>query len=172
MNRNENAPAFTRNRSAKQNYPRNYSLNPLNTVLERVENPRISGDGWRADCPTGHRSRSSLMISQGDDGRALLYCHAGCTFDEIVTGLGIQKQDLFARQDPVNMTPQQRWEYRDKVRQSAWKTALELLPLEILIVQIASVELIKGGSLAEADHQRLELAGERITSAKAVLCER
>ena len=151
---NENAPAA--NRGAKQNYPRNYSLNPLNTVLERVENPRISGDGWRADCPNGHRSRSTLIISEGDDGRALLYCHAGCTLDEIVTGLGIQKQDLFARQDPVNMTPQQRRQYRDKVRQSGWKTALELLPLEILIVQITSVDLLSGKPLDEANHIRLE----------------
>jgi len=83
-----------------------------------------------------------------------------------------QKQDLFARKDPVNMTPQQRREYRDKVRQSAWKTALELLPLEILIVQTASVDLLRGKPLNAADHLRLERAVKLITNAKVVLCER
>jgi len=170
MNRNENAPAV--NRGANLNNQRNYSLNPVNIVLERVENIRVSGNFYRADCPTGHRSRSTLMISEGDDGRALLWCHAGCTFDEIVTGLGLQKQDLFARQDPANMTPQQRQEYRDKVRQSGWKTALALLTLETRIVEIASVQLLKGSPLNVPDHLRLELAGERIRSAKAVLCGR
>ncbi len=170
MNRNDNAPAA--NQGANHNNQRNYSLNPVNTVLERVENIRVSGNGYRANCPTGHRSRSTLMISEGDDGRALLWCHAGCTLDEIVIGLGLLKQYLFARQDPVNMTPQQRREYRDKVRQSAWKTALELLPLEILIVQIASVNLLRGKPLNEADHLRLERAAKLITNAKVVLCER
>ena len=170
MNRHENAPAT--NRDAKQNIQRNYSLNPVNTVLERVENIRVSGNGYRADCPTGHRSRSTLMISEGDDGRALLYCHAHCSKDEIRIGLGLEWQDLFVRQDPVNMTPQQRREYRDKVRQSGWKTALELLPLEILIVQIASVDLLRGKPLNEADHLRLERAVKLISNAKAVLCDR
>lgn len=168
---NENAPAFTRNRGVNrnQNYQRNYSLNPLNTVLERLDNPRPSGNNWRAACPTGHRSKFALAISEGDDGRALVYCHAGCSVDEIVSGLGLQKQDLFAQQDPVNMTPQQRREYRDKVRQSGWRTALEVLPLEINVLQIAAVQLLKGQPLNEADHLRLELAGERIRSAWAVL---
>jgi hypothetical protein len=170
MNRNENAP--TANRGANYNNQRNYSPNPLNTILGRVENLRISGEGYRANCPTGHRSKSTLVIYEGDDGRALVYCHAGCSVDEIVSGLGLQRQDLFARQDPVNMTPQQRREYCDKVRQSAWKAALELLPLETSIAEIAAVHLSKGEPLNERDHLRLELAGKRITSAKAVLCGR
>jgi hypothetical protein len=170
MNRYEKAP--TVNRGANQNTQhRNYSLNPVNTVLERFDNPRISGSGWRVDCPTGHRSRGTLSVTEGDDGRALLFCHAGCTIDEILAGLGLQKQDLYIRQDPVNATPQQKREWREKVRQSGWKIALELLPLEILIVQCAAVQLTTGKPLNLADHKRLELASKRISSARQVLCE-
>ena len=43
-------------------------FNPLNRILERCENIRPSGDGYRADCPNGHRSKSTLSVSEGDYG--------------------------------------------------------------------------------------------------------
>jgi hypothetical protein len=142
----------------------------LEYTLERFDNPRISGSGWRVDCPTGHRSRGTLSVTEGDDGRALLYCHAGCTLDEILAGLGLQKQDLYIRQDPVNATSQQKREWRDKAKQSAWKAALELLPLEIAVIECAAVQLSKGKPLNLADHKRLELAAKLVNSTMAVLC--
>ena len=173
MNRNQNAPTRGRSRGANQNTRHiNYSLNPLNTVLAAGENVRHAGNGYRLDCGNGHRSRGTLAIEEADNGDVLIFCHSGCSQLEAVHGLGLELHDLFARQDPATMTPQQRREHREKMRQSGWKTALELLPLEILIVQAASVDLLQGKALSEADHLRLELASKRISSAKAVLCGR
>jgi hypothetical protein len=171
LNANGGAPTHAKGRGAEKNTQhRNYSLDPLNTVLERVENLRISGDGWRGDCPNGHRSRGSLSILQRDDGTPWIECWSGCDKDQILQGLGLEWKDLFWRKDYHRMTPQEKREIRDKARQAGWKTVLEILPLETLIVQIASVDLLQGKPLSEADHLRLELAVKRISSARAVLC--
>ena len=54
-----------------------------------------SGSGWTAKCP-GHQDRKpSLSISEGNDGRALLHCHAGCPTDEVLAAAGLTKKDLF-----------------------------------------------------------------------------
>ncbi len=171
MNRNRNAPTRGWSRGANQNTRHtNYSLNPLNTVLAACENVRHAGDVYRGDCGNEHRSSGSLAISEADDGSVLVFCHSGCSQLEAVHGLGMELADLFPRQDPATMAPQQRREYREKARQSGLITALELLPMEISIVACANVQLKKGIPLNDTDTLRLELADKRISSARAVLC--
>lgn len=173
MNRNENAGPRGRRSGAnglQQNLQRNYSLDPMNAVLAACENVRPAGKGYRADCPNGHRSRGSLSILRRDDGTPWIECWSGCDKEQILQGLSLEWKDLFWRQDYHRMTPQEKREIREKVKQSGWKTALELLPLEILIVQMASVDLLREKPLNEADHLRLEQAVKLISSAKAVLC--
>ena len=55
----------------------------LTALRERECNPRPSGNGWSAKCPAHEDRRASLSLSAGDDGRALVKCHADCTVDEI-----------------------------------------------------------------------------------------
>jgi hypothetical protein len=149
---------------------RNFNLDPVNTVLERVENVRVSGNGYRGDCPNGHRSRGNLSIIRRDDGTPWITCFAGCETEDVLHTLGLEWKDLFWRQDYHRMTPQEKREIRGKARQSGWKTALELLPLEIAVVECTAVKLAKGQALNESDMARLILAGERIRSVWAVLC--
>lgn len=40
-------------------------------------------------------SRPSLSVAEGDEGRALLYCHVGCDTQDIVAALGLEMSDLF-----------------------------------------------------------------------------
>ena len=70
------------------------------------------------------------------------------------------------------MTAEEKARLRKLVRQSQWKAALDFLPLEIAVVEIAAVQVRKGETLKIGDHLRLELAGKRLTSARAVLCDR
>jgi len=54
-----------------------------------------SGPGCLARCPS-HADRSpSLSISEGDDGRILLHCWAGCRTADVVAALGLGFADLF-----------------------------------------------------------------------------
>lgn len=50
---------------------------------------------WSARCPAHNDRSPSLSITEGRDGRVLLFCHAGCDIDEIAEALGIEIRDLF-----------------------------------------------------------------------------
>ena len=102
--------------------------------------------------------------------RNSLYLFSGCSALEVVHGLGLELADLYDQ--PIGIKPQFAKRSPAEIKEYRLKAAFEYLPMEVLIVQLASVDLLSGKPLDEADHLRLELAVERITSAKAVLCER
>lgn len=54
-----------------------------------------TGAGWSACCPAHDDRRASLSIGAGDDGRTLVYCHAGCDVGSIVKALGLEAGELF-----------------------------------------------------------------------------
>jgi putative DNA primase/helicase len=68
---------------------------PVERVLSKLPTAKsVAGGGWVAKCP-GHRDRApSLKIDEGSDGRALLRCHAGCTTEQIVSGMLLTMRDL------------------------------------------------------------------------------
>lgn len=73
---------------------------------------------WKARCPA-HSDRSpSLSIREGNDGRVLVLCRAGCTLDSILAALRLGKRDLFAGPPP---SPEQQAALRvaQEARQSA-----------------------------------------------------
>jgi hypothetical protein len=67
----------------------------IETIIGQLEKVRKSGKGYIACCPAHNDRRPSLSISEGDDGRILLYCFAGCTVQNICKALGIEVKDLF-----------------------------------------------------------------------------
>lgn len=55
---------------------------------------RRCGNGYIDICPA-HQDRSpSLSISEGEDGKILLHCFAGCSFDEILGSAGLANQNV------------------------------------------------------------------------------
>ena len=67
-------------------------MNPLDdalTALERVTgyHPVKSGDGYKARCPCHEDRNPSLSVKM--NGRLLLHCFAGCSYDRIVAALGL-----------------------------------------------------------------------------------
>jgi len=64
-------------------------------ILARLQSVQRRGSKWTARCPV-HPDRSpSLCIRQGEEGRVLLYCFAGCTVEAICAALGLTMRDLF-----------------------------------------------------------------------------
>jgi hypothetical protein len=53
-----------------------------------------------ARCPAHDDKNPSLAIAEGDDGRALLTCHAGCATAAVVEALGLTMADLFPLRPP------------------------------------------------------------------------
>jgi hypothetical protein len=72
---------------------------PVELVLAQLPGAKPHGKGWRAHCPAHDDHDPSLDLDEGDDGRALLKCHAGCTQEAIVKALGLTMADLYARRN-------------------------------------------------------------------------
>ena len=72
---------------------------PLRRVLERLPKARRSGDGWVARCPAHEDQHASLSVGVGRDGRAILYCHAGCNLESIVSAMQLAVAELFPPRD-------------------------------------------------------------------------
>jgi hypothetical protein len=68
-------------------------------ILSRLKNVRNINNGWKASCPAHDDRQPSLSVSIGNDGRILLYCHAGCSIEEIVSALGLEMRDLFPEKE-------------------------------------------------------------------------
>jgi putative DNA primase/helicase len=58
-------------------------------TLHQLKGLRRSGSGWVALCPAHDDSRHSLSVAEGEGGRSLLFCHAGCTYEAIRSALGM-----------------------------------------------------------------------------------
>jgi len=67
---------------------------PMELVLSKLSDAKPNGQGWQARCPAHDDQNPSLSIAEGDDGRALLKCHAGCATEAVVAALGISMADL------------------------------------------------------------------------------
>ncbi len=71
----------------------------LSALADRNCDPKRNGKGWSARCPAHEDRRPSLSVSEGDDGRALVNCHAGCTVDAICGAVGLRVADLMPTAD-------------------------------------------------------------------------
>lgn len=72
---------------------------PTQKVLEALyrhhgEHAKQVGKGWSARCPAHEDRRPSLSVAEGDDGRALVRCHVGCSVEAICEALGLTVADL------------------------------------------------------------------------------
>lgn len=84
----------------------------LLALRELGHEAKRSGVGWTCRCPAHDDRSPSLSINTGDDGRALINCHAGCQTEMIVGTLGLTMRDLMPEGDrargnghPTRATP-------------------------------------------------------------------
>jgi putative DNA primase/helicase len=70
---------------------------PVQRVLSRLKNVAAISGGWTARCPAHADRVNSLSIAEGSDGRALIFCHAGCAFEDVVAALGITVRSMFVQ---------------------------------------------------------------------------
>jgi len=74
--------------------PRADKLN-LSDVKRLLQKTKDTRTGFIALCPAHDDRKQSLSVSTGDDGRVLLFCHSGCSFESVVDALQIEAGQLF-----------------------------------------------------------------------------
>lgn len=74
----------------------------IESLLRHFKGLTQNGHGWMAKCPAHDDANPSLSIGDGDGGRILLHCFAGCNLDEILNAAGLKVTDLFPEQGASN----------------------------------------------------------------------
>lgn len=71
-------------------------MRPFEQVAGRLEHVQRSGSGSLvARCPAHNDKHPSLSVKEGQDGRVLLFCHAGCDVRSVVAAMRLTMADLF-----------------------------------------------------------------------------
>ena len=71
-------------------YPRHsqaYPSYPSAQEIAEALGGRRSGDGWICHCPAHDDKNPSLAVKDGNNGKPILYCFAGCEYSAIVEAL-------------------------------------------------------------------------------------
>lgn len=142
----------------------NSTDSPAAKLLPLLEGARQTGPGrWVAKCPAHDDRRPSLSLREGNDGRLLVHCWAGCHAAEIVAAVGLTLADLFER--PItHHAPAERRPWRD-----AGLEVLRALADEVAVVFVMAALLAGGLELTDADRERLTLAAERVNGALVLI---
>jgi DNA-binding MarR family transcriptional regulator len=94
-------------------------MKPIEKVLERLEGIERRNGGFMALCPSHDDHTPSLSISEGDGGKVLVRCFAGCETGEVLDALGLSMHDLFESGERnngsrnVSSKPSAIWQVKD-----------------------------------------------------------
>lgn len=147
----------------------NLTADPFERLLDRLDGVQRYGKGCRARCPACGGESRKLSLTQGDDGRVLLHCFAGCEPQSVLVAVGLSVNDLFVQRIEADMSPAQRLELREAARQAQWRAALDVLQIELGVVHIAARQIAAGAPLTADDLHRVGMACDRIRGAREVL---
>jgi len=92
---------------------------PIDKILAVAQNAKqIRTNEWMVQCPCHQDNKASLHITEAEDGRILLKCHAGCDNRDIVKAWGLEMKNLFTDRDKDVSNKQERlidvtYDYKD-----------------------------------------------------------
>lgn len=72
-------------------------MKPIEIVLSKLPTAKKKRNGYEAQCPAHEDERASLSVREGDDGRVLMKCHAGCETEAICKAVNLRMCDLFPK---------------------------------------------------------------------------
>lgn len=82
-------------------------------ILSRFRVVKRYGDKAQCKCPAHDDNHASLTVTKGKNS-ALLHCHAGCEFEDILQAVNLKKSDLFYDERPPGRNWRTYVEYREK----------------------------------------------------------
>lgn len=65
----------------------------VEAFLARLSGVRRNGSGWRGLCPA-HPDRNPSLAIHVRCGKILIFCHAGCSLEAVLTALGMEAHEL------------------------------------------------------------------------------
>ena len=128
----------------------------IEDILSRLSKVKRSGKGnWLACCPAHEDKSPSMTLHAADDGRILVRCWAGCSFEEIVGAVGLGWEPWFPPKTEQDRVAAVR-------RPFPAGDVLEALAFESLVVATLASDMRQLKHIAEPEYDRLLVALERI----------
>lgn len=124
-------------------------------ILPRLEKVRqTTATNWIACCPVHGDRNPSMTIHENRDGRILVRCFAGCSFEEIANAVGLGWDPWFP--------PKQEGDFKPAVRRPfPAADVLEALAFECIVVAVHAADMANGVPLTPKEKERLWVAFDR-----------
>lgn len=132
----------------------------IDSILPHLDKVKRSGKGYQARCPAHDDNGPSLSLLEGDDGRVLLHCHAGCSTQAVVAALGISMKDLFPQSDKPRRPPPAPGVSRRELQAAT--------DFERSILFILKCDVRRGRPIGQTDMRRGQVARQRLALARGL----
>ena len=137
----------------------------IDILFSRLHGVRQTGAGrYLARCPAHDDRSPSLSIRDGDDGRVLIHCFAGCETEDILTSIGMTFSDIMPERVGAEHS------YKPVRNRILPREALEALDHEALVVAVIASDIQERRDIDESTWTRLALAANRINITRNVCC--
>lgn len=129
----------------------------IGNILQHLEKVKKTSKGYQARCPAHDDGGPSLSLREGDDGRVLMHCFAGCSTAAVVAAIGLQLSDLFPPSNTPRRPPPAPGVSRRELHAAA--------EFERSIVFLLQCDARRGRPISQSDMRRGQLARQRIKMA-------
>jgi hypothetical protein len=133
-------------------------MTQVEQLLSRLARVKGRNGSWTACCPAHDDKGPSLAVKEGEDGRILMHCFAGCNVSDVLGALGMDMNDLFPPKTFDGIRP--------AIKPAFFASDLmRIIHFESLVVQIVAFDIAKGKPVNEETRERMLTAYERIDEA-------
>ena len=131
-------------------------------LLELLQGVKETAPGrYIARCPAHDDRSPSLAIKDGDDGRVLIHCFAGCEPQSVLDAIGLTFSDIM----PERLAEHSYKPVRNRINP---RDALATLDHESLVVAIIGADFLEHKEIDEDTWDRLGAAVQRINTTRAM----
>jgi hypothetical protein len=135
--------------------------NPIDMVLGRLDGVTKAGKNYKALCPAHGDKTPSLSLKEGDDGRVLIHCFAGCLIEDVVAAMGLSMSDLFSSNHGGRHGP--------RIPGVSVRDLKQATEFERQILFIVTADKRSGKTISQPDLERTKIALDRIEKARHIL---
>lgn len=130
----------------------------IDILLSRLDGVKETGHGkYVARCPAHDDRSPSLAIKDGDDGRILIHCFAGCEAEDVLSAIGLRFSDVMPERIGSEHS------YKPMRQRFDARQVLVGVSHEIMVVCLIADRM--AGSADEHDQARLILTAGRLNNA-------
>ena len=130
----------------------------IDNILQLLGKVKKSGKGYQACCPAHEDRGPSLSLREGDDGRVLLHCFAGCSAGAVMAAIGLTMADLF----PASDKPRRHSHHVTGVSRRELQAAAEF---ERVVLFFLRCDAKRGKPISQNDMRRGQIARQRLVLA-------